>query len=82
MKKAKKNQIKRIKGLLEIVRVYIEENKLIEAKWLSNKIENFVNRIGIVELKLNISLLRARIRSKQYENKILESKDLFIAGII
>lgn len=38
MKKAKKNQIKRIKGLLEIVRVYIEENKLIEAKWLSNKI--------------------------------------------
>jgi len=81
MKKTKKNQLKRIKVLLDIVRVYIEENKLIEANWLSNKIENFVKGICNVELKLNISLLKARIRSKQYENKMLDSKDLFIAGI-
>jgi len=81
MKKAKKSQIKRIKNLLEIVHIYLSKNQIIESNWLLDKLDDFVSKNGIFELKLDISLFRAMIKSKQYENKLLESQKLFGAGI-
>lgn len=81
MKKAKKSQIKRIKNLLEIIHIYLSKNQIIESNWLLDKLDDFVSKHGIFELKLDISLFRAMIKSKQYENKLLESQKLFGAGI-
>ena len=81
MKKTKKSQIKRIRNLLEIVNLYLNKNQIIESNWLLDKLEDFVSKHEIFELKLDISLFRAMIKSKQYENKVLESQKLFGAGI-
>ena len=81
MKKTKKSQIKRIKNLLEIVNIYLSKNQIIESNWLLDKLEDFVSKHEIFELKLDISLFWAMIKSKQYENKLLESQKLFGAGI-
>ncbi len=81
MKKTQKSQIKRIKNLLEIVNLYPNKNQIIESNWLFDKLEDFVSKHEFFELKLDISLFRAMIKSKQYENKLLESQKLFGAGI-
>lgn len=67
MKTLENNQSARVKNVLKIVKEYVANDKLIEARWLLKKIEKFVGNTLMSEFKQNILSLRDMIKLRSNE---------------
>lgn len=75
MKRAIKNNIKRVKEILGVVKEWVSDGKLIEAKWLMKKVEKFISSQIRFLMVPELSICKALIVSKEYEDKMFGSRE-------
>ena len=76
-----KKIIKRVKKTLEVVKIWINREKFIDAKWLLMKVERFVNKRVIEQIIPELSMHWAFLKSKEYELKIERVKNAPQVGL-